>query len=312
MIKKIAYVFLFSSFPFLFLILSSKIVHATPVTTIAGWNFEDQNQIADSGIADNLSRTISREGGYAGPYQYFTGDLGSGDYAVSSNIWVGAANTQYWQIEFSSFGYQSLTVSSKQRSSLTGPKNFILSYSIDSGLSWVDISGSSLTLITDNWDTITINNISLPPECDNKDSVYLRWLATVGPSASGGANRIDDIVVSGALVPPVDTDSDGIPDSEDNCPTISNANQADTDGDNVGDVCDNCPEDSNADQMDSDGDGVGDICETTTGICGDGAIDSLEQCDDGDQNGVMCVPGYADNCNYCDTGCQIVTLSGPY
>jgi len=47
--------------------------------------------------------------------------------------------------------------------------------------------------------------------------------------------------------PPItDTDSDGIPDVEDNCPNVSNVNQEDLDGDGIGDVCDD----------DRDGDGI--------------------------------------------------------
>ena len=99
-----------------------------------------------------------------------------------------------------------------------------------------------------------------------------------------------------------DSDGDGIPDSEDNCPTIFNpvrpdngGKQGDYDGDNIGDVCDayptckdnnascpatvdpsardtdgdgvvdlndNCPDISNPEQTDSDEDGKGDICDT--------------------------------------------------
>ncbi|WP_338732535.1 choice-of-anchor B family protein [Mangrovimonas cancribranchiae] len=35
----------------------------------------------------------------------------------------------------------------------------------------------------------------------------------------------------------IDTDNDGVPDSEDNCPQIANANQADTNGNGIGDAC---------------------------------------------------------------------------
>ncbi len=35
-----------------------------------------------------------------------------------------------------------------------------------------------------------------------------------------------------------DQDGDGVPDSQDNCPSVANSNQADCDGDGVGDVCD--------------------------------------------------------------------------
>jgi len=61
----------------------------------------------------------------------------------------------------------------------------------------------------------------------------------------------------------VDTDGDGIPDDEDNCPLDWNPDQADSDGDGVADACDNCPYWQNADQADSDGDGIGDACEGT-------------------------------------------------
>lgn len=45
-----------------------------------------------------------------------------------------------------------------------------------------------------------------------------------------------------------DSDHDGIDDSLDNCPYVSNPNQADGDGDGVGDVCDNCAGTPNPDQ----------------------------------------------------------------
>ena len=59
----------------------------------------------------------------------------------------------------------------------------------------------------------------------------------------------------------VDSDGDGIPDSRDNCPKVSNADQKDTDGDGIGDACDNCPLAKNPDQKDSNGNGIGDVCE---------------------------------------------------
>ncbi len=37
-----------------------------------------------------------------------------------------------------------------------------------------------------------------------------------------------------------DSDGDGHPNAEDNCPKVSNVDQADADGDNVGDACDEC------------------------------------------------------------------------
>jgi len=40
-----------------------------------------------------------------------------------------------------------------------------------------------------------------------------------------------------------DTDGDGVPNPNDNCPTVSNRDQNDIDNDGFGDVCDPCPDD---------------------------------------------------------------------
>ena len=79
---------------------------------------------------------------------------------------------------------------------------------------------------------------------------------------------------------PEDSDGDGVPDDEDNCPDDANADQDDFDDDIIGDACDSCPLDqfndadddgvcgdvdncptvSNTDQANADGQGAGDAC----------------------------------------------------
>jgi hypothetical protein len=50
------------------------------------------------------------------------------------------------------------------------------------------------------------------------------------------------------VVPPADTDGDGVADASDNCPDVSNADQADADDDGTGDACAPTPEPSGSDK----------------------------------------------------------------
>lgn len=71
----------------------------------------------------------------------------------------------------------------------------------------------------------------------------------------------------------IDTDSDMVPNSKDNCPSVSNSDQTDINNNKVGDLCedydkdnilnyvDNCQEVSNYNQKDTDGDKIGDLCD---------------------------------------------------
>ena len=96
------------------------------------------------------------------------------------------------------------------------------------------------------------------------------------------------LIKCASLVPP-DFDEDGLPDENDNCPLVANADQLDQDIDGLGDVCDidldgdgvaniddNCPNFANANQADLDDDGIGDVCDGD--VDGDAVADAEDNC----------------------------------
>ncbi|HYV85286.1 MAG TPA: MopE-related protein [Patescibacteria group bacterium] len=93
-----------------------------------------------------------------------------------------------------------------------------------------------------------------------------------------------------------DTDSDGVMNVNDNCPTVANPTQTDTDHDGAGDVCDNCAT-ANPDQADSDGNGVGDHCQDSDG---DGSFADVD-CNDANP---AIYPGAVETCNNIDDNCN--------
>jgi hypothetical protein len=92
----------------------------------------------------------------------------------------------------------------------------------------------------------------------------------VGLSCVDGFCRTSNAELANRCVdaPPGDLDGDTIADDVDNCPQISNTDQANEDGDMLGDACDPCPPFAD-DNNDGDGDGVGNGCDPNPALKGD-------------------------------------------
>jgi hypothetical protein len=139
---------------------------------------------------------------------------------------------------------------------------------------------------------------------------------------------------AGLGVPPpalvLDYDGDGILDSQDNCPTVQNADQLDTDGDGKGDACDTCtgaclppcpvgwadcdgnPANGCEARLGSDAANCGacghacsapgapnTVAACSSGVCGAACAPGFTDCDGDTQNGCETPSGSATACSQC-------------
>jgi hypothetical protein len=126
--------------------------------------------------------------------------------------WDGGANLKYWQIEVNTIDNHSLNLSSKLTSGGTfpGPRDWKVQYKIGASGTWTDILGTTM-INANNWTSATLSNIPIPIACNNKPSVFIRWLMTSDTSTappalvqSSGTIKIDDIYIRGLLITSID------------------------------------------------------------------------------------------------------------
>lgn len=186
-------------------------------TKIAEWNFEDQDMKADRFVADNQGALMELAGaeqdGFAGHGNGFAADSKSWD--LESGV------DKYWMVHISTTGFDDIRVSSAMSGSGSGPRDFLLQYSLD-GNSWTDVSGDTVKT-GEGWTEGVVDNLLLPAAAADKSDVYLRWFQASDKRIdgddgvySGGKLQLDDVVISGVEQNPVtvsvwpgDTDQDG-------------------------------------------------------------------------------------------------------
>jgi predicted extracellular nuclease len=153
-------------------------------------------------------------------------------------------------------------------------------------------------------DHVLINGLM---QAQNTRFAYSRNNADFSQSYAADASRPERLADHDAPVAyfsfPADNDDDGLPDAEDNCPTVANPDQANADLDSLGDACDACPNDpandadgdgvcgdvdncptvANPDQANDDSDTLGDACDAcpsdpNNDADGDGVCGNLDNC----------------------------------
>jgi len=158
---------------------------------------------------------------------------------------------------------------------------------------------NEICFITETPDT-TAQDLSVPPP----GTAYYYLVSAkndCGESRTGVSSPGSDYFATPCAPVGLDSDSDGLLDTADNCPNDSNPGQEDDDLDFAGNVCDNCAGLQNFDQAAGDTDSFGDACdncpltvnEDQSDLDMDGLGDDCDDCTDVDQD-TQC--DVADNC----------------
>ncbi len=175
---------------------------------IAEWTFASPPTIASDSAASNVIPASDGSDGTAtlrpvttDPVIGYTYD--SGERSIRYQGWNDGTGAKSWLIRLSTRGYTDLTVSSQQRSSGSGPRDFSLQVSTDGEQSWQNVAGGTLQLGTDFTSSGSLDKRPLPAGTEDRDAVAIRWVVTSNLSVSGepiglnGSSRIKGIVVSG-------------------------------------------------------------------------------------------------------------------
>jgi hypothetical protein len=173
------------------------------------------------------------------------------------------------------------TLNETQALSLDVSTNFNDVDTLDIGLNWsltgepsgMDISNNGVI----TWDT--------PQDSANTYNITI----TLTDDGSNGAQAATDTLTVNILF--LDTDLDTVADYNDNCPDVSNTDQANNENDSQGDVCD----------LDDDNDTIPDSIENALGL---DSFDASDASIDTDGDGVSNAQEYANCLTDSDTSCS--------
>lgn len=195
-----------------FMLLVSSIVLAdgrksqpavTDSEVAAKWEFEKVKTDpgvfhATSGLYKDSSEIIQEVGGES--RVGFTYD--ESEKSIRYQGWDKGKGKKAWVASLSTKGLKDITLSSQQKSSSTGPRDFKVQISTDR-THWKDIDKGKLVLSTSYKSSGSLDDTPLPVEADNQEQLYIRWVVNSNTSVSdssigkNGSSRIKDIVVKG-------------------------------------------------------------------------------------------------------------------
>ncbi|MGL5379508.1 5'-nucleotidase C-terminal domain-containing protein [Clostridium sp.] len=173
---------------------------AKTASQIAAWNYTDAVSSATlPATAGELKAEAVLTNSQGNIPTFSTG-------SIATNGWDNGENSKFWHMRISTKGYENVTVSAKTRSSNTGPRDFKVIYSVDGGSEWKDVPESSYQIASTTLNYYMKENISLPEDASNCDSLLVRFIITSNTSvngntiSSGGASNINNLVFKGTPI----------------------------------------------------------------------------------------------------------------
>lgn len=178
-------------------------------TTLAGWDFEDQNAVADYGTVNpvtyNLNQQILENEG--GTVTYPSGNAPSAGESFSTNNW---ALDEGIIIPVNTTNYTNLTIEFDARSSSTGPRDFHWFYSVSG-------PDGPYTAIPETKFKSPLSFAAnpmfcflLPSECSDSENLILRMQCVSDTNAAGeagigstGTVRLDNVRIVSSLDQPL-------------------------------------------------------------------------------------------------------------
>jgi len=160
--------------------------------------------------------TGSAYGSHVGTNAVYSSPAGNGSlHSLSSNVWLAG---DYYQFTVPTTGIQNIVVSYDQISSSTGPKVFNFLYSTDGttfstagsysiGLTETATNSTGGTATESSWGTASTGgynhsfDLSGIPGLNNDAGAVFEIVDADTTTATGGTDRIDNVIVSGTAVP---------------------------------------------------------------------------------------------------------------
>ena len=187
-------------------LLTAALAASAQAETLANWTFETSVPSTAGPFAaeaGTFAGTSQASGLHASGATVYSNPVGNGSVeSFSSNNW----NTDdYYQFTTTTTGYQAITIAWQQTRSGTGPATFDLEWSTD---------GTNFSVLTNNYniDQVTwasgspiggsdFGPTAGPASLDNQATIWFRMTSDSGASAAAGTNRIDNVIISGTLIP---------------------------------------------------------------------------------------------------------------